>query len=171
VSCKFWYQLKGQQSRIGNSIAAGAFEAMMEAIQTDRTPNCCDHFFQRQDAKTQRRKSSENFFLAPSRLSALALKSHRRCHRKPGFPGSQSPRKVPSRQTPERHFRRPTRLDAGRFEHRARERDRPGRRWQRLVANRFSLQRSAGRRPPRARRTRSPFHPRTGKTPSRQPRK
>ena len=55
----------------------------------------------------------------------------------------------------------------GRAEHRAGERDRPGRRWQRLVANRFSLQRSAGRRPLRAGRTRSPFHPRTGKTPSR----
>src|ERR1017187_5773985 len=35
------------------------------------------------------------------------------------------------------------------------ERDRPGRRWQRPVANRFSRQRSAGRRSPRARRTRS----------------
>jgi hypothetical protein len=47
-------------------------------------------------------------------------------------------------------------LDAGRAEHRAGERDRPGRRWQRPVANRFSIQRSAGRRPPRAGRTRSP---------------
>jgi hypothetical protein len=27
------------QSRIGNSISDGAFEAMMEAIQADRTPN------------------------------------------------------------------------------------------------------------------------------------
>jgi hypothetical protein len=35
------------------------------------------------------------------------------------------------------------------------ERDRPGRRSQRPVANRFSIQRSAGRRSPRARRTRS----------------
>ena len=35
------------------------------------------------------------------------------------------------------------------------ERDRPGRRSQRTVANRFSIQRSAGRRSPRARRTRS----------------
>jgi hypothetical protein len=33
------YQLKGQQSRIGNQISDGAFEAMMEAIQTDRMPN------------------------------------------------------------------------------------------------------------------------------------
>jgi hypothetical protein len=30
---------KGQQSRIGNQINDGAFEAMMNAIQTDRTPN------------------------------------------------------------------------------------------------------------------------------------
>jgi hypothetical protein len=28
-----------RQSRIGESITDGAFEAMMEAIQTDRTPN------------------------------------------------------------------------------------------------------------------------------------
>jgi hypothetical protein len=35
------------------------------------------------------------------------------------------------------------------------ERDRPGRRSQCPVANRFSIQRSAGRRSPRARRTRS----------------
>jgi hypothetical protein len=52
-------------------------------------------------------------------------------------------------------------LDTGRFEHRAGERDRP-------VANIFHTERSAGHRPPRAGRTRSPFHPRTGKTPSRQ---
>ena len=39
MSCKFWYQLKGQQSRIGERINAGAYTAMMEAIQTDRMPN------------------------------------------------------------------------------------------------------------------------------------
>jgi hypothetical protein len=32
-------QFKGRQSRIGNQINNSAFEAMMEAIQTDRTPN------------------------------------------------------------------------------------------------------------------------------------
>ncbi len=37
--CKFRYQLKGQQSRIGNSVADGAYAAMMNAIRTDETPN------------------------------------------------------------------------------------------------------------------------------------
>jgi hypothetical protein len=58
-------------------------------------------------------------------------------------------------------------LDVGRFEHRAGERDRPGRRWQRPVANIFHTERPAGRRPPRAGRARSPFHPRTGTASSR----
>jgi hypothetical protein len=51
------HQLKGQQSRIGNSITGDAFEAMMEAIQTDRTPNCCNIFSTpgRQGAETQLR--------------------------------------------------------------------------------------------------------------------
>jgi type II restriction enzyme len=38
-SCKFWFQLKGQKSRIGNSITDGAYGAMMQAIQNDETPN------------------------------------------------------------------------------------------------------------------------------------
>jgi len=37
--CKFWYQLKGQQSRIGSSICDGAYSAMMDAIRKDQTPN------------------------------------------------------------------------------------------------------------------------------------
>jgi type II restriction enzyme len=37
--CRFWYQLKGQQSRIGNSIPDGAYTAMMNAIRNDETPN------------------------------------------------------------------------------------------------------------------------------------
>lgn len=37
--CGFWYQLKGQQSRILTQIADGAFGAMTEAIRNDRTPN------------------------------------------------------------------------------------------------------------------------------------
>lgn len=36
--CGFRYQLKGQQSRIGNQIVDGAF-SMIEAIQNDMTPN------------------------------------------------------------------------------------------------------------------------------------
>lgn len=38
-ACGFWYQLKGQQSRIGNSVTDGAYEAMMAAIRKDETPN------------------------------------------------------------------------------------------------------------------------------------
>lgn len=38
-TCKFWYQLKGQKSRIGNSISDGAYEAMMSAIRRDETPS------------------------------------------------------------------------------------------------------------------------------------
>src|ERR1017187_11040046 len=45
--------------------------------------------------------------------------------------------KSSSRETVERHFRHPVRLDTGHAEHRAGERDRPGRRWQRPVANRL----------------------------------
>lgn len=37
--CEFRYQLKGQQARIGNSVADGAYAAMMNAIRTDETPN------------------------------------------------------------------------------------------------------------------------------------
>jgi type II restriction enzyme len=37
--CGFWYQLKGQKTRIGNSITDGAYEAMMSAIRNDETPN------------------------------------------------------------------------------------------------------------------------------------
>jgi type II restriction enzyme len=37
--CKFWFQLKGQKSRIGNSITDGAYEAMMRAIQRDEAPS------------------------------------------------------------------------------------------------------------------------------------
>jgi type II restriction enzyme len=38
-NCKFWYQLKGQQSRIGNSVPDGAYGTMMNAIQNGETPN------------------------------------------------------------------------------------------------------------------------------------
>ena len=38
-ACGFWYQLKGQKTRLGNSIIDGAYAAMMEAIQRDETPN------------------------------------------------------------------------------------------------------------------------------------
>ena len=38
-ACGFWYQLKDQKTRIGNSITDGAYEAMMTAIRNDETPN------------------------------------------------------------------------------------------------------------------------------------
>ena len=38
-TCGFWYQLKGQQSRIGNSVTDGAYGAMMDAIKKGETPN------------------------------------------------------------------------------------------------------------------------------------
>lgn len=38
-ACGFWYQLKGQKTRFGNSITDGAYEAMMAAIRNDETPN------------------------------------------------------------------------------------------------------------------------------------
>ena len=38
-SCGFWYQLKGQKTRIGKTINDGDYKTMMEAIQDDRTPN------------------------------------------------------------------------------------------------------------------------------------
>jgi type II restriction enzyme len=37
--CKFWFQLRGQKSRIGNSITDGAYEAMMRAIQRNESPS------------------------------------------------------------------------------------------------------------------------------------
>jgi type II restriction enzyme len=39
ASCGFWYQLKSKKSRIGNTIQGGAFSAVMEAMQNDRSPN------------------------------------------------------------------------------------------------------------------------------------
>jgi type II restriction enzyme len=38
-ACGFWYQLKSQKTRIGNTITDGAYAAMMEAIKEDRSPN------------------------------------------------------------------------------------------------------------------------------------
>ena len=37
--CKFWYQLKSQKSRIGDSITDGAYAAMMNAIHHDEMPS------------------------------------------------------------------------------------------------------------------------------------
>src|ERR1700690_596278 len=38
-SCGFWYQLKSQKSRIGDSITDGAYSAMMNAIRHDELPS------------------------------------------------------------------------------------------------------------------------------------
>src|SRR4051812_35294793 len=38
-SCSFWFQLKGQKTRIGKCINDGAYSAMIDAIQNDRTPS------------------------------------------------------------------------------------------------------------------------------------
>ena len=38
-ACGYWYQLKSQKNRIGNTITDGAYAAMMEAIKEDRSPN------------------------------------------------------------------------------------------------------------------------------------
>jgi hypothetical protein len=37
--CQFYFQLKGQKTRIGNSITDGAYAAMMRALQTDAAPS------------------------------------------------------------------------------------------------------------------------------------
>jgi type II restriction enzyme len=59
-SCGFWYQLKGQQSRIGERVNDGAYAAMMEAIRRDETPN---FYFMQYELATWRVK---NLLLVPS---------------------------------------------------------------------------------------------------------
>ena len=59
-ACGFWYQLKGQQSRIGERINDGAYAAMMEAIRHDETPN---FYFMQYELVTWRVK---NLLLIPS---------------------------------------------------------------------------------------------------------
>jgi len=59
-ACSFWYQLKGQQARIGKSIRDGAYRAMMDAIRTDATPN---FYLMQYDLKSW---SVKNLLLIPS---------------------------------------------------------------------------------------------------------
>src|SRR5258706_16127088 len=59
-ACDFWYQLKGQKTRLGNSITDGAYASMMEAIQNDETPN---FYFMHYELATWRVK---NLLLVPS---------------------------------------------------------------------------------------------------------
>jgi type II restriction enzyme len=57
--CKFWFQLKSQKSRIGDSITNGAYSAMMEAIQKDEAPS---YYFLQYDLATW---SVRNLLLVP----------------------------------------------------------------------------------------------------------
>jgi type II restriction enzyme len=59
-ACGFWYQLKSQKSRIGDSITDGAYAAMMSAIRHDETPN---FYFMQYELATWRVK---NLLLVPS---------------------------------------------------------------------------------------------------------
>ena len=59
-ACGFWYQLKGQKTRLGDSITDGAYMAMMQAIQDDETPN---FYFMHYELATWRVK---NLLLVPS---------------------------------------------------------------------------------------------------------
>ena len=38
-ACGFWYQLKGQKTKLGGTIGDGDYETMMAAIRNDQTPN------------------------------------------------------------------------------------------------------------------------------------
>jgi type II restriction enzyme len=58
--CQFWYQLKGQKTRLGNSVTDGAYEAMMSAIRNDETPN---FYFMQYDLATW---SVKNLLLIPT---------------------------------------------------------------------------------------------------------
>jgi type II restriction enzyme len=58
-ACGFWYQLKGQQPRIGNSITDGAYAAMMNAIRHDELPS---FYFMQYDLVTW---SVRNLLLVP----------------------------------------------------------------------------------------------------------
>jgi type II restriction enzyme len=58
--CEFWFQLKSQKSRLGESITDGAYAAMMNAIRHDETPN---FYFMQYELATWRVK---NLLLVPS---------------------------------------------------------------------------------------------------------
>jgi type II restriction enzyme len=58
--CRFLFQLKGQKTRLGNSISDGAYGSMMDAIKNDETPN---FYFMHYDLATW---SIRNLLLIPS---------------------------------------------------------------------------------------------------------
>jgi len=57
--CRFWFQLKSQKSRIGDSITDGAYRAMMDAIKRDELPS---FYFMQYDLVTW---SVRNLLLVP----------------------------------------------------------------------------------------------------------
>ena len=59
-NCSFWYQLKCQRPRIGNTINDGAYKAMLDAIRSDATPN---FYFMQYELATW---SVKNLLLIPS---------------------------------------------------------------------------------------------------------
>lgn len=59
-NCGFFYQLKGQKTRLGKSVSDGAYAAMMDAIRNDETPN---FYFLHYDLATWRIR---NLLLIPS---------------------------------------------------------------------------------------------------------
>jgi type II restriction enzyme len=59
-NCRFWFQLKGQKTRLGHSITDGAYRAMMDAIRSDAAPN---FYFMHYDLATW---SVRNLLLVPS---------------------------------------------------------------------------------------------------------
>ncbi len=80
--CHFWFQLKGQQSRLGNSVPDGAYAAMMNAIRNDETPNF--YFMHSEIAGRDGRA-------APSAPQAGAIPA--------ALPPGTSQRDVPTRET------------------------------------------------------------------------
>ena len=57
--CKFWYQLKSQKTRLGDSITDGAYRAMMDAVRQDKLPS---FYFMQYDLATWRVR---NLLLVP----------------------------------------------------------------------------------------------------------
>jgi type II restriction enzyme len=57
--CGFWYQLKGQRTRLGKTVSDGAYAAMIGAIRKDETPN---FYFLHYDVATW---SIRNLLLVP----------------------------------------------------------------------------------------------------------
>lgn len=64
--CGYWYQLKSKKTQLGNTMADGAYRAMMEAIQNDQTPN---FFYMQYDPETWNVKNIlliPHFAISPS---------------------------------------------------------------------------------------------------------